>query len=127
MASDLVSNYEDQPAFEFFEMLPADFDESKVLLAEIGDVYSVARRKGDSWYIGTITDENERIVELDLSFLENGKMYIAKIFADGKHANLKNNPTDIEIIELEVHSKTKLSVKMIESGGQAVAIVPLRD
>nr|WP_320119234.1 glycoside hydrolase family 97 protein [uncultured Marinifilum sp.] len=127
MASDLVSNYEDQPAFEFFEKLPADFEESKVLLAEIGDVYSVARRKGENWYIGTITDENRRNVEIDLSFLEEGKEYMARIFADGAKANLKNNPTDIEIKDLPVDSKTKLSVKMIESGGQAVVIVPIEN
>lgn len=127
MASDLVSNYEDQPAFEFFKKLPADFEESKVLLAEIGDMYSVARRKGENWYIGTITDENRRNVEIDLSFLEDGKEYMASIFADGAEANLKNNPTDIEIKNLPVDSKTKLSVKMIESGGQAVVIVPIRN
>jgi len=127
MASDLVSNYEDQPAFEFFEKLPADFDESKVLLAEIGDVYSVARRKGDNWYIGTITDENSRNVEIDLSFLKDGKKYMASIFADGKDASLENNPTDIEITELTVDSKSKLSVKMIESGGQAVVIAPIEN
>ncbi|WP_321516414.1 glycoside hydrolase family 97 protein [Marinifilum fragile] len=127
MASDLVSNYEDQPAFKFFEMLPADFDESKVLLAEIGDVYSVARRKDKSWYIGTITDENRRNVELDLSFLEDGKKYMANIFEDGDNANLENNPTDIKIRKVQVDSKSILTVKMIESGGQAVAIVPIVD
>ena len=127
MASDLVSNYEDQPAFEFFEMLPANFDESKILLAEVGDVYSVARRKGKSWYIGTITDENRRNVELDLSFLEEDKKYMASIFEDGDSANLENNPTDIKIRKVQVDSKSVLSVKMIESGGQAIAIVPVVD
>ncbi|GAB7086126.1 glycoside hydrolase family 97 protein [Marinifilum fragile] len=127
MASDLVSNYEGHPAFKFFEMLPANFDESKVLLAEIGDVYSVARRKGKSWYIGTITDENRRNVELELSFLEDGKKYMANIFEDGDNANLKNNPTDIKIRKVQVDSKSVLPVKMIESGGQAVAIVPIVD
>ncbi|WP_321281454.1 glycoside hydrolase family 97 protein [Marinifilum fragile] len=127
MASDLVSNYEGHPAFKFFEMLPANFDESKVLLAEIGDVYSVARRKDKSWYIGTITDENRRNVELDLSFLEDGKKYMANIFEDGDNANLENNPTDIKIRKVQVDSKSVLPVKMIESGGQAVAIVPIVD
>ncbi|NOU60789.1 glycoside hydrolase family 97 protein [Marinifilum caeruleilacunae] len=127
MASDLVSNYEGQPAFKFFEMLPADFDESKVLAAEIGDVYSVARRKNKSWYIGSITDENRRNLEIKLSFLEDGKKYMASIFEDGEHANLENNPTDIKIRNVQVDSKSVLHVKMIESGGQAVAIVPIVD
>ncbi|WP_372754909.1 glycoside hydrolase family 97 protein [Labilibaculum sp.] len=125
MASDLVSNYEDQPAFKFFENLPAEFDESKVLAAEIGDYYSVARRSGDNWYIGCITDENARNITLDLSFLNSDKKYKAIIYADGPNADLQNNPTDIRIFEQEVNSGTKLEVSMIESGGQAIEIVEL--
>ncbi len=122
MASDLVSNYENQPAFKFFENLPADFDESKVLVAEIGDVYAVARRKGNAWYLGAITDENARNITLDLSFLKANKKYKAIIYADGAKASLKDNPTAIEIIEKEVNSDTKLDIRMIESGGQAIEI-----
>jgi alpha-glucosidase len=126
MASDLMSNYEDQPAFQFFENLPADFEESKVLVAEIGDVYAVARRKGSAWYIGAITDENARTITLNLSFLNPNKQYTAIIYADGEEASLQNNPTAIHIFEKEVDSSTKLLVKMIESGGQAIEIRELK-
>jgi alpha-glucosidase len=122
MASDLVSNYEGQPAFQFFENLPADFDESKVLIAEIGDVYAVARRKGNDWYIGAITDEKARNITLDLSFLKPNKKYKATIYADGTKTSLHDNPTDISILEKEVNSDTKLDIRMIESGGQAIEI-----
>lgn len=123
MASDLVSNYENQPAFKFFENLPADFEESKVLAAEIGDVYAVARRHKTSWYVGAITDENSREIKLNLSFLTPGKKYKALIYADGENANLKNNPTDISINEKAVNSDTILTVNMIEGGGQAIEII----
>lgn len=122
MASDLVSNYENQPAFQFFKNLPADFEESRVLAAEIGDVYAVARRKGSSWYIGAITDENARTITLDLSFLNPNKKYRATIYADGAEASLQKNPTAINIFTRMVDSGTKLEVRMIESGGQAIEI-----
>jgi alpha-glucosidase len=122
MASDLVSNYEDQPAFQFFKNLPADFDESKVLVAEIGDVYAVARRKASNWYIGAITDENAREIDLDLSFLDADKKYVATIYSDTENTSLEENPTEIKIITKEVDSKTSLHVKMQNSGGQAIEI-----
>lgn len=125
MASDLITNYDDQPAFQFFENLPAAFDESKVLAAEIGDVYAVARRNGNNWYIGAITDENAREIELDLSFLKAGKKYKATIYSDSSNTSLKENPTAISIFEKEVDRDTKILVKMIESGGQAIEIVEI--
>ena len=124
MASDLISNYENQPAFEFFKDLSADFEESIVLAAEIGDYYSVARRKGEKWFVGTITDEKERELNISLSFLEKGKKYQAKIYSDGKTASL-NNPTDILISTQEVDCNSSIKVKMAESGGQAILIQPV--
>ncbi len=123
MASDLVSNYEAQPAFQFFKNLPADFDESKVLVAEIGDVYAVARRKDSNWYIGAITDENAREIDLDLSFLDADKKYIATIYSDTENTSLEENPTEIKIFKMDVDCKTSLHVKMQNSGGQAIEIV----
>lgn len=122
MASDLVSNYENQPAFKFFENLPADFEESKVLVAEIGDVYAVARRKASNWYIGAITDENAREIDLDLGFLDADKKYDATIYSDTDNTRLSDNPTEIKIFTTEVDSKTILRVKMQNSGGQAIEI-----
>jgi len=122
MASDLVSNYEGQPAFKFFANLPADFDESKVLAAEIGDVYAVARRKENNWYVGTITDENAREIDLDMSFLDPDKKYKATIYADSENTSLNDNPTEIKIFKKDVNNKTILHVKMQNSGGQAIEI-----
>ncbi len=60
MAADMIENYKDQPAFEFIEKVPVTWDETKVLNAKIGDYVTIARRSGDNWYIGGITDENQR-------------------------------------------------------------------
>ncbi|MUP38597.1 glycoside hydrolase family 97 protein [Labilibaculum sp. 44] len=122
MASDMISNYEDQPAFQFFVNLPADFEESRVLAAEIGDVYAVARRKDSNWYIGAITDENTREIDLDLGFLDADKKYEATIYSDTDNTSLSDNPTEIKIFKMDVDCKTKLHVKMQNSGGQAIEI-----
>lgn len=120
MASDLVSNYEDQPAFEFFSKLPAAYDESKVLAAEIGDYYAVARRNGDNWYLGATTDENARVLEIDLSFLDKDKRYRAYIFADSDETTLDEYPEILDISERTMTSADTLTIEMISSGGQAI-------
>ncbi|RUT79092.1 glycoside hydrolase family 97 protein [Ancylomarina longa] len=127
MASDMISNYKDQPAFQFFKDLPADFEASKVLAAEIGDYFAVARRKGDNWYIGAITDENAREITLDLSFLKEKTKYKASIYADDENTRLKDNPTAIKIMQRVVDCHTKLSVKMKKSGGQAIEIEEIKE
>ena len=123
MASDLVDNYENQPAFKFFKYLSADFDESKVLAAEIGDYYSVARRSKDKWFVGTMSDEHSREMELQLSFLDKGKEYVATIYSDGTSASL-SNPTDLLITTQDVDSESTILVKLAESGGHAMLIMP---
>lgn len=124
MASDLISNYEEQPAFRFFEEMPAKFEESKVLAAEIGDYFAVARKNGNNWYIGSITDEHARELELDLRFLDQGKRYKAIVYADTEDTTLQN-PTAIQIDEFEVNSNTKLKVKMAAGGGQAIQLIQI--
>ena len=73
MAADLMENYEKKPdAFQFIKDVPVDWDDEKYLEAEPGDYLTVARKeKGkDNWFIGAITDENSREVNISLDFLE---------------------------------------------------------
>ena len=59
--------------------MPTAWDETLVLHDAVGDYVSVARRKGDEWFIGTITDETARSLELPLAFLDPGVTYTATI------------------------------------------------
>jgi alpha-glucosidase len=124
MASDMIKNYEDHPAFEFFSHLPSEWTESKVLEAEIGDYIMIARKSDEAWYIGAVTDEQSRLLELDLSFLTEGENYQAIIYADGDDANWKDNPTSYKIENLKVNSSTILEINMAPGGGQAIEIIP---
>jgi alpha-glucosidase len=122
MASDLPENYCDQKAFDFIRMVPVDWEETRIPDARIGDYVITARKDRNSgdWYVGAITDENERELTLDLSFLLPDKTYLAQIFKDGDHANWESNPTDISITETNVNSSQQLRLKLAPGGGQAI-------
>ncbi|OQW96523.1 MAG: alpha-glucosidase, partial [Verrucomicrobia bacterium A1] len=124
MAADLPENYEGQPAFEFIREVPATWDETRALDAAIGDFVAVARRKGDRWFIGVITDENARELELPLSFLDPDREYEARIFADGEEADWEKNPTPVDIRAQTVRRDDTLRAKLARSGGQAIILSP---
>ncbi len=126
MAADLPENYEHQPAFQFVKDVAVDWDTTRVLDARIGDYVAVARRErgGQSWFIGAITDEEPRTLDVPLSFLMPGKRYIAEIYADGPKADWLTNPLPITITRRPVNSGTRLRVLLAPGGGQAIRIRP---
>jgi alpha-glucosidase len=126
MAADLPENYEGQPAFKFIKDVPVDWEVTKVLHAKIGDYVTVVRkdRYSDDWYLGSITDENGRTLEVALSFLDPGRKYVAEVYRDGEGADWKTNPLVIDITELVVDSNTKLELKLAPGGGQAIRFHP---
>ena len=95
MAADLPQNYEARPdVFRFIEDVPADWQDTQVLHARIGDYVTIVRkdRHGDDWYLGSITDEHGRCLTASLCFLDEGKTYLAQIYRDGNRADWKTNP-----------------------------------
>ena len=126
MAADLVENYEKHmDAFQFIKEVAVDWDDSRYIEAEPGDYITVARKaKGtDNWFVGGITDENARTANFTLDFLTPGKQYVATLYADGKDADYKENPTSYQIKKGIVTNKTKMSVKEARSGGFALSLI----
>ena len=126
MAADLVENYEKHmDAFQFIKDVAVDWDDSEYIEAEPGDYITVARKaKGtDNWFVGGITDENARTAGFTLDFLTPGKQYVATLYADGKDADYKENPTSYEIKKGIVTNKTKISVWEARSGGFALSLI----
>lgn len=125
MAADLPENYEKHlDAFQFIKDVAVDWDDSKYLEAEPGDYITVARKsKGkNEWFVGAITDENERTAIIPLSFLDRDKKYTAEIYADSKDAHWEKNPMAYEIIIKSVTSEDVLEIKLAPGGGCAVRI-----
>lgn len=127
MASDMIENYENNPAFEFITSCPTDWSKMVVPDAKIGEFVTIARRDKatDNWFLGSITNKDARTVKLDLKFLDPNKKYKAKIFRDGKGADYETNPYPVIIEEKEVDSKTVLSVDLARSGGVAIILTKL--
>ena len=111
-------------AFQFIEDVPAAWDDTRVLDAEIGDYMATARQSGDEWYLGAMTDEGGRTLDVSLSFLESGQDYVAEIYEDGADAKFDSNLTDVATDEVIVDSSTDMFVTMAASGGTAVRFRP---
>jgi alpha-glucosidase len=128
MAADLPENYDRQPAFQFIRDVAVDWDTTRVLAGQIGDYVVVARRErgGPTWFIGAITDEERRTLDVPLSFLSPGRRYVAEIYADGPNANWFDNPFPVTITQQPVTSATRLRLVLAPGGGQAIRIRPAR-
>jgi alpha-glucosidase len=126
MAADLPENYENQPAFQFIRDVAVDWENTRVLAGKIGDYVVVARQERDSdeWFVGAITDEEARTLEIPLGFLPQGRSYVAEIYADGPEADWRNNPLPVEISSRPVDSGSRLTLDLAPGGGQAIRIRP---
>ena len=128
MAADRLDNYEANPApFQFIKDVAVDWHETRVLNGEVGDFVTIARRdrNSDAWFLGSITDENPRVLTAPLAFLDPGRRYRAEIYADGPDANFTTNRTAIDISTREVTSADVLTLRLAPGGGQAIRFVPL--
>ncbi len=127
MASDMIENYENNPAFEFITSCPVNWSKTVVPDAKIGEYVTIARKDRDSenWYIGSITNAEKHNLALPLIFLDKGVTYKAKIFKDGKDAEYKTNPYPVDIEEKEVTAETVLNLELATSGGTAIILTKL--
>ena len=127
MAADLPRNYAKHPdAFKFIQDVPTDWQQSIALAGEVGEYVVFGRQErggksnGNDWYLGAITDDNARKIEIDLDFLEPNKRYEAQIYRDGDKANWRTKPYDYVIETQLVNHKDKLTLSLASSGGTAI-------
>jgi alpha-glucosidase len=130
MAADLPENYmRFADAFQFIKDVAVDWDDSRALAAEPGDYITIARKaKGtNNWFVGTTVDENGYLSNLKFDFLEEGKQYLATIYADAPDANYKTNPQAYTINKVLVTNKSVLKQKCAPGGGYAISIIEITD
>ncbi|MBD8527089.1 glycoside hydrolase family 97 protein [Pseudomarimonas arenosa] len=128
MAADLPENYAKYPAaFRFIKDVPADWSETRVLNGEIGDYVTFARkdRHSEDWYLGSITDENGRLLEVSLDFLDPDRRYRAEIYRDGPDAHWRDNGFDIVIEQREINHRDRLTLRLAAGGGTAIRFAAL--
>ena len=116
------------PALKFIRDVAVDWDTTRVLSGRIGDHVVVARKaKGrDEWFVGAITDEEARTVEVPTDFLPRGRRYVAEFYADGPGAHWRDAPTSWAGSSRQVDATTRLRIAMAPGGGQAIRIRPAR-
>lgn len=122
MASDMIENYANHPAFDFFKALDVDFDESKALDGYPGEFIVMMRRSKDTYYLAATTNQDSRKCMVALDFLPKNTAYQATIYADGKTAHWKSNPLDYSISKKIVHSRTLMNMQLAAGGGQVIIL-----
>ena len=115
MLSDNPSNYYREPeCMEFLEAVPSVWDDTKVLEAKVSDYILMARRSGDTWFVGAMTDWSPREMELDLGFLPEGN-YKMEVWKDG--INASKHAADFAQEEMSVTNGSKVTIEMAPGGG----------
>ena len=118
MVSDWPETYRKEAAsFEFIKKVPATWDKTKVINGYPGEYITIARKRGNDWYLGAMTNWSKREYEISLDFLETGN-YSAEIYADAPDAD--KFPKKINIKTIKVNSGGKLKINMATAGGIAV-------
>ena len=123
MVSDSPQMYAGQPAFQFIRDVPASWDSTHVLNGEPGEFVTIARRHGDDWYLGSITNWTARTLQVPLSFLGPGE-YRAEIYADAADAD--TNPKHVAISKQTVRRGQTLTLQLASGGGCAIRFLSLR-
>lgn len=111
--------YEKFPEFDFFRKIPAAWDSTLYIEGNIGEYIIIARRSGDNWFIGGITNNNSRKIKFGLNFLDKGK-YSAKVYSDAFDSD--KNPGNVLITDLTVSQNNKIELVMAKGGGFAVLL-----
>ncbi|PYX30224.1 MAG: alpha-glucosidase [Acidobacteria bacterium] len=122
MLSDSPSNYLREPeTMEFLGPVPTVWDETRVLDARIAEYVLVARKNGSDWYVGAMTDWTARDLEVDLSFLPEGRLNM-EAYQDGVNAD--RSASDYEKTTAQVNRTTKVKIHLAPGGGWAARIHP---
>jgi alpha-glucosidase len=121
MLADSPSNYyREKECMEFLSKVPTVWDETKVLAAKLADYILVARKYGNDWYVGAMTDWTARELTVDFSFLEPGSFRMI-FYEDGVNAHRLGS--DYKKRELTIDNNQKLTIKLAPGGGWAARIM----
>ncbi len=124
MLCDSPSNYLREPeCLAFLSDVPTVWEDTRVLAARVGEYVAVARRRGEDWYVGVMTDWTARELELDLSFLGQGSWRL-EAFSDGPNAD--RQASDHVRSVHEARAGEHLTVRLAPGGGWAARLSPYR-
>jgi len=120
---DKPSAYQNEPEIEFFEKIPTVWDQTLVTDGAIGKYITTARRSGQDWFVGAITNNEARTLTLSLDFLEEGKKYTASVYYDDPSLTSR---TKVAIQRKVVDNNQTLEMVLPAKGGQAIWLTPIK-
>jgi len=124
MLCDAPSNYYKEPeAMEFLSVVPTVWDETIALDGKISDYLLVARRNGENWFIGGMSDWDSRDIEVDLSFLPDNKKYQMTLYQDGVNAD--RIAIDFKQTKSTVDHSFKQNIHLAKGGGMVIILSPM--
>ena len=109
--------YREKECTAFISGVPVTWDETKVLYAKVGEAIVVAKRKGDKWFFGGLTNSKSRSIEISFDFLPAGKEFKLTSFEDGINAD--RQAMDYKMKTQTVNSTTKITINLERNGGWA--------
>ncbi|HEY6291327.1 MAG TPA: glycoside hydrolase family 97 protein [Terriglobia bacterium] len=121
MLSDYPEDYDHNPGMDFLDQVPTVWDETRVIDGDPGESITVARRQGNTWYLGSMTDWTPRDLDIPLSFLGSGA-YRARIYSDGPDA--ARNASDLSTRDATFQAGDHLTVHLAFGGGLAATFTP---
>lgn len=120
---DKPSDYGGEPELEFWKAMPTVWDHTVVLAGEIGSHASIARQHREQWFVGTITNKQERTVSLTLDFLDKNRKYQLTRYSDGPQS--LPSRTKVAVTRQTVKNGDRIDIHLKPSGGEAWHIVPI--
>ena len=121
MLMDNPCRYDEWPdCRDFIASVPVNWDDTRVLAAEAGQYIVMAKRRGQKWFIGGITNDKGREIDVTLDFLPEGKDMQMTSFVDG--VNAAKMAMDYRQEKSTVNKDTKLHIRMVCNGGFAATI-----
>jgi len=124
MIPDPPSDYYREPEItHYLAGIPVEWDETRVLHAKVGDYVAMARRNGENWYVGAITDWSARTLEIDFSFLDADRLYEAEIISDGPNSRIR--AIDYKLSKaVQLRKGERHSINLAPGGGWVAKIRP---
>ncbi|HEY9046851.1 MAG TPA: glycoside hydrolase family 97 protein [Ohtaekwangia sp.] len=119
MLCDAPAEYRKYPdIMKYLSAVPTAFDDTKILDAKVGEYVVMAKKKGNDWFVGAMSNWNAHTADVDFSFLPAGESYTAEIYTDAQDANIEAAHYIYQ--SSTVNSKTKLSLPMAQGGGAVI-------
>lgn len=107
--------------FEFIKMMPATWDETRVLHGEIGKFITTARRSGEEWFIGSVINEEGGELDITLDFLGDG-VYEATLYEDAEDTHYIDNREAYRVRKMKVRGGDVIKARMAPGGGHCMWI-----